>query len=79
MSQYILLDVAVAKTSNKGVTDVVVGVIDCFKRAVFRELAGFSLPHNRAAKLLTSLSLSCVIVMRVILLPWRSQPLRLES
>ena len=34
MSQYNLLDVAVAKSSNGGVTDQFVGVIDCFKRVV---------------------------------------------
>ena len=46
MFQYILLDVAVAKSSNESVTDHVVSVINCFKwvvRAVFRELADLSL------------------------------------
>ena len=46
MSQYLLLDVAVAKSSNESVADLVVGVIDCFKwvvRADFRELADLSL------------------------------------
>ena len=53
MSQYILLDVAVAKSSNEIAADYVVGVIDCLKwvvRAVFRELADLRLTLYASGK-----------------------------